>query len=440
MNEYSKISTLIDSLRKLPLEDTIIDDDVALIMKKVYKEVIEKHHKHDIYRGSDGRWRTYIPDSTKYKNRRLIAKRSLDDLEKMLFEYYTGINIIEGITVESLYPDWLDYKRRHGTAETTILKYESDWKAHYKDTPIANKPIVQLDYNELDEWAHELVRINNMTKKDYINVSTIIRQILNYAVVVKHIIDDNPMKSVRVNPVCFKPTHKKPSETQVFSKEQFYAFRKAARSDIDNKKLEYVFSPFAVLLMTYTALRVSEVCVLKFSDIEKDELHVQRMYVRDIGDIKETIKGSNDERTIQLTPGAMEIIELLRKCRVANGYSDDGFMFAQDGRIPYRAICDRYKRYCDVIGIPRKSTHKMRKTVLTALNDEGMSLEEVRKIAGHKDQSTLLSSYVYDWNTKKENRRKMISALDEDKEDKRDSVFTCIHPPKRLKRRLNNGS
>ncbi len=80
------------------------------------------------------------------------------------------------ISIEELKDEWIEYKRLHGISETTILKYESDWRCHLEGTAIVRKPISQLKKHDLDDWAHKLIRDNNMTRTDYINVSTLIRQ------------------------------------------------------------------------------------------------------------------------------------------------------------------------------------------------------------------------------------------------------------------------
>ena len=63
----------------------------------------------------------------------------------------------------------------------------------------ACKPIPEADgVLMLDEWAHGLIKQYNMTKKQYYNVTVIIRQTLEYAVDLG-IIESSPMADVRIN-------------------------------------------------------------------------------------------------------------------------------------------------------------------------------------------------------------------------------------------------
>lgn len=48
----------------------------------------------------------------------------------------------------------------------------------------------------LDEWAHNLIATNDLTKKQYYNMAVIMRQLLDYAVYVE-LIPDNPFSRVK---------------------------------------------------------------------------------------------------------------------------------------------------------------------------------------------------------------------------------------------------
>ena len=64
--------------------------------------------------------------------------------------------------------------------------------------------------------------------------------------------------------------------------------------------------------------------------------------------------------------------------------------------LSYYALKKIYEKYsleiCGVI----KSSHKVRKTFISALLDGGVNLDKVREIVGHADEKTTLNAYCYD--------------------------------------------
>lgn len=156
--------------------------------------------------------------------RRFIAKTSYDDLIDYLCDYYSSGEQQEkekrhNMTLEDIYPRWLEHKRLHTTASTYIKRIQSDWRTYYEGTPIIKRPLRQLKKLELDEWAHAMIKEHNMTRKNYTNVQMILRQALDYAVDLG-IIEFNPMLQVKVDRKMFRREKKKPDNTQVFTQKE----------------------------------------------------------------------------------------------------------------------------------------------------------------------------------------------------------------------------
>ena len=70
-----------------------------------------------------------------------------------------------------------------------------------------------------------------------------------------------------------------------------------------------------------------------------------------------------------------------------------------------------FVRYCRMMGIERKSSHKARKTFVSSLIDGGMNINTVRQIVGHKDERTTLNNYCYDRSDSNEKMLRMTEAL-----------------------------
>ena len=76
---------------------------------------------------------------------------------------------------------------------------------------------------------------------------------------------------------------------------------------------------------------------------------------------------------------------------------DSGYIFSvNDEPLSYYAIRKLYARYCDEIGTAFKSSHKARKTYISALIDGGVNINTIRDMVGHMDERTTYNSYCYD--------------------------------------------
>ena len=68
-------------------------------------------------------------------------------------------------------------------------------------------------------------------------------------------------------------------------------------------------------------------------------------------------------------------------------------------------------RYYEEIGIIKKSSHKARKTYISALLDGKVNLNTVREMVGHSDERTTLGNYCFDRNTEIEKANLIEKAL-----------------------------
>ena len=185
------------------LADDIIDiDDVRKKVEMKKRTEILKQHKYAITQGKDGCWRTYLPDSTKPNKRKQIKKSSKEKIEDVVVEYYEKAQKKESMTIEELYPEWLKYYSLHTEAEGTVKRVNSDWKKYYENDPLVKTTLEKISKVQLDEWAHQMVKVHQMTKTQYYNMSLIIRKMMIYAKECGYI-SENPFSDVKVNPKLF---------------------------------------------------------------------------------------------------------------------------------------------------------------------------------------------------------------------------------------------
>lgn len=129
-------------------------------------------------------------------------------------------------------------------------------------------------------------------------------------------------------------------------------------------------------------------------------------------EIVEYTKGHREGRYVILTTEALKIINMARSYQQEHGLNDAGYIFSvNDDPMSYHSIIKMYRRYCDEIGCSRKSSHKSRKTYISALIDGGVNINTIRDLVGHADERTTYNSYCYDRKSKSERAELIEKAL-----------------------------
>lgn len=399
-------------------EGIINTEDVEEAMKQSKKNsIIHEKHKYKIYQSTDRRWNTYIPDSESKYGRKRIVKATREKLEDFLYTFYSSQDETEktrNMTLRQLYPDWLKFKELHTEAETYIIRINYDWMRFYAKSDIVDIPIRKLDKLTLDEWAHKLVKSLHLTKKRYYNMAIIMRQVLDYAVD-KHIVEKNPFLNVKMEKRLFASDEKKNAETEVFTVEEAELMKEVAWNDFFHGKNHpcQPLVPLAVLFFFQTGLRLGEICSLTYSDISADgnDIVISSMFRRKTNTVIPHTKGTFGERSIPLTDEAKTIISLTKEKKLELNNSTEYIFSCTNNPIGYETLEKIVAKYCMMISTYRKSPHKIRKTWISTLLDEGINPDTVRKYAGHKKIKTTLDNYYYDRHSSDENRAKMNHAL-----------------------------
>ncbi len=379
--------------------------DISGVQEAITDMHIEKRvrevHSHKIWQNqSDKRWYTYVSDPETGK-RKLISRKTKRKLLQFICDSNEELSdvVIEDIpTIRQLYPKWLEHKKLM-SQDTYIPRIQTDWNRYYENDPIVDRPINTQNKIQLEDWIMHLIRDNEMTKKNFYNVSMIIRQIFQYAYD-SEILRENTFARVRKNlGKFFRKVRKPMDETQVYTDEEIAALEQLVWDDFAVKgKKKFRLAPLAVLFQLYTGLRVSEVGALKYSDIQQNgKLHVQRMLVKSTGEVRERTKGFDGEREVYIPAKARNIIAATLSYRKEHGISCEEYIFSEtDTPFPERTINDYLERYCNRLGILYRSSHKLRKTAVSSLVNSGISLNAVRAFAGHVDEKTTLAYYTFD--------------------------------------------
>lgn len=424
MNEKSLLQIVLQKY------NLTIEDVLELNEEMTKREIIDNHIKEfsPIWQGKNGRWYTYFPDDTKKSKRRQIAKSTEEKLNMEIIAYYKKLDDVKNnkhITLQSLYPEWLNYKSLHTEASSYVRRINNDWNKYYIDMPIIKIPLVQLDKITLDTWAHELIRSYSLTKTQYYNITVIIRQSLDLAVD-KGIIEKNPFSDVKINSKLFRITKKKADATQVFLVEEQTQIENEAINDF----MESNYSAcLGIALCFQLGARLGEMVALKWSDINEEKnnyLHIQRME-RKIHtqqadgtwkctgyEVVEHTKSSAGDRNIYISLKARKLFEKIRLWNKQNGFKNEEYIFlGKNGkRIHCKALDTRIRKYCRHLGISEKSMHKIRKTYISTLIDSNLvNINTIREMVGHEDERTTFRNYCYNRNSDLQTQANIEQAL-----------------------------
>ena len=302
---------------------------------------------------------------------------------------------------------------------TKLYTYRQEYRCEQRCRTCVRHEVSQYACSEKNhEEHHHLAWVfsekpdkdHKMSRKQYYNTTMIMRQMLEYSID-KGIIEANPFARVKPDSKLFRKIPKKSSETQVFSKTEEAALEEAAWKDFHDR-VHHVrqLVPLAVLFMFYTGVRISEVCTLRYEDIEGDEIHIQRMYLDYENRVVDRTKSDAGERYVDMPAKAREIIDAVRARQIEEGVSSGGYLFyMNDGPCPYDAVRKCFAKFCKDLGIINKSSHKARKTYISTLIDAGVNINTIREMVGHADERTTYNSYCFD-RTDKSERRKIIEA------------------------------
>lgn len=382
-------------------ENGIVDPDgVRDIMNKKRTEKLLSYHNHKIWKGEDGRWRTFLPDPDKPKGRKLISRATEEDLKALLCEYYSDQEEEfrkKSLTLEKLLEDWLAFKGKR-FSKSTIERNRSTWKSLYAGEPIVSVPIVNLTSDMIADWMEEKIAVKKMNKHQYNTFSSVIRQMMDYAIKIG-IIDTNPVESIKIMNRELRPEPKKASETQVFMPdERDVVIRYALEQYKAGRSYTQRFVPLAIAFLLSVSLRRGEVTALRFEDLNGRNLTLSRAFSHGAGEIVERLKDAEGWREVYVVPSALEIIDLVRAERKRLELPEDGDIFVIDSRYQsfYSALGKMINNYCDELCIPRRSLHSTRRTCASMMHASNISDLTIQAQLGHKDLRTTQNSYCYD--------------------------------------------
>ena len=371
-------------------------DEVFKDLTNMANKKILENHKYEIYYSeSEKSWRTYLPDETKPNNRRPIKRKSKENLEKEIIRFYIEKQQIENrenTTLETLYAEWLLYKRDYTSVKgKTIQEYVSEWNKFFKDTSLAKMKIGEIKPITLIRFFREVTKNREHTHKRISNARSVLNGIMSYAIE-EEIISHNPVSDVNFKQFTYKPVEIQ--SDNVFSHEDTCKLLNYLKCIIEPYSL-------AIPLSFYLFIRVGETKAIRWEDIDYDNrivyLHRQATCERTLNDdlsfskrevkVVNQMKGNTSHgfRKQFLTDEALKILEKAKELNPNGTYvlEPDGSIMTTD------SFNRRLKKYCNEAGVPYHSSHKIRFYNASTAFD-GNNLTTLTYLMGHSETATTL--------------------------------------------------
>lgn len=415
------LEELLETLKTAGQSGKIELSDVQNYIAMLTKKNILSNHKYSIFEGKDGKWRTHVPDATKSDGRRLIKRNTREALEDAIVEAYRKNEKTIDPTLAKLYPLWMEHYKAKTESMNTVKRAVATWNKYYaKDADLISKPIRLMHSTDIETWIHNKIKAEAMDKKKYYNMSMPFRQILDFGYR-SGIISYNPFAHAQINKKLLVKKRKPEAKTQVYTEaEEFFLMRLAWEEWKEDNSLG---ACLALILLFYTGLRIGEVVALKRSDIDGLVAHICRSEVEVSVQIDETTfkqighmvidhpKTSAGFRDVYLTHGGREVVDAALSGVAARG-ADDRYLFTNGiTRVNVDMVTYRLKKYCNILGIPFRSAHKIRKTYVSHLIDGGVNIDAARIQVGHEDERTTLRCYTFNTKTQDETNEQFERAL-----------------------------
>lgn len=377
-----------------------------------------------VWEASNGTWKAYVPDSTKPKNRRLIQGKDKDSLSRNILEDYRK-RVDDRLVFKNYFADWLVNYKSSLVQPATIQRNYDDYRKFIAGTKLDGMRITDIKRRDIKGLLDRIVNEHHLTRKSLNNVKSLFNGMFAYALDAEDIAS-NPALGITIKNSNLRPETVKDASTEIFNRQELDVLVEYLYGHyMDNRPVVTL----AILLNLQLGLRVGELCTLKKADIDMERRTVridrtERSYrpislengkiveEKTVHEVTEGRTKKDSNRILDLSDEAVAVIrralELQEELSIKSEY-----LFA-DGKgehIIRQRVNDCLRFYCKKISLDVKSSHKIRKTVLSNLFANGFDFEEVMEIAGHRNKSTTLKYYLFSVRLNSDRKERLNQAL-----------------------------
>lgn len=408
-SNHSYLDTIQRLCNMVKYANISVDETLKDYEYMIRNQILREQHKFSIYYlEKEDAYRTYLPDDSRPNHRRPLKRKSKEELEQAIIDFYIEQQEIENrnnITLENLYKEWLIFRRDYTAVKPkTIQENVNDWNKFFKDTEIAKMRVTDIKPITLIRYFRKLTKDRNITYKRLSNARSVLNGIMNYAIE-EELIIYNPVNEVNLKNFTYKPIENQ--QDNVFSIDDTITLL---------NYLQDINEPYslAIQLSFYLFIRIGETKAIRIEDIDLENktvyLHSQALTERTLNDdltfssrkvtVSNQMKG-NTSRGFRKQYLTDEAIRIIHKAIALN--PNGTFLFEPNGTV---MTTDRFnrrlKKYCEECGIKYHSSHKIRFYNASLAYTNGTNLTVISKLMGHSQVATTLH-YLRDIDDKNSN-------------------------------------
>ncbi len=396
----------VNEALKYAIENGMID--LSYLRKQVEmnkREEILKKHPYKVWRGENGKWYTYLPDDTKGRIQRVrTSEREIQDL---IIEYWKQQE--ENPTIKEVFEEWnnrkLELKKISPATHTRNVQI---FERHYREMGL--KRIKKITPDEIGDFLERQVAEYDLTAKAFSNLKTITKGLLKRAKRRK-LIQFNVeeiFQELDMSDTNFRKVIKEDYE-EVFNEDEMDRFIEYLENNQDIKNL-------GILLMFVSGIRVGELVALRPEDITGNVIRIRKTetkYKNSNGEVvfcvKEFPKSAAGVRDVVIPKEYEWVCEKILAIQKGKDYL---FTSRTGRRMDTSYIRKRQYRICAILGIYKKSPHKIRKTYGTILLDNNMDKKLIEGQMGHTS-ITCTENHYHRNRRSIENKTLQLSAIPE---------------------------
>lgn len=297
----------------------------------------------------------------------------------------------------TLYEEWLNTIMPHKVRENTLYQYKKAFEEHMKPYPVfQNAPLKSVTPKMIQEFYTQLESCisPNTIKKLHYNLHSFFKYAVNM-----EMIDRNPTERVTL------PKQRKSKVGSAYTATQLQQVLKLFQNDV-------IF--IAVLMAASYGLRRSEVCGLKWSNIDFKQncIHICHTAVHKGGAVLyvDNTKSETSNRVLPLTPTIKKLLietklkQNMYRVQLGEKYVDSDYICTWPSGQPiqpnyitqhFRKTLERANKEDECLQLPVLRFHDLRHSAASLLHAGGADLKDIQAWLGHSDISTTANIYAH---------------------------------------------
>jgi integrase len=355
------------------------------------KRYLESHES-KVWKASDGRWATYLPDRTSKTGRKLLKKKTKEQIEDAIVKYYKEEE--NDPYIEDVFNAWTESKMKYGEIlPQTYDRYETDFHRFFDGEKISKVKFRFITEDMLEDFIKTTIHERNLTAKGWGNLRTVINGIFKYG------------KKKKLTEISITRFMGDLDLSRKAFKRRYFTDEESVFTDPEIEKItDFIHEHpslinYGILLAFQTGLRAGEIAALQSGDLNGNVLNVTKTEERYKDaetreyrfEIRGYTKGAIGHRQVVMTEDAVKTFKALVRM---NPFSE--YIFKHDDTfIRSKAFSTKLYKICEHVDIRRRSLHKARKTYGTKLLNAGVNEKLIEKQMGHTDISTTKGFYYF---------------------------------------------